>query len=319
MGGDISPGPNVEGAVLAAQNKNLRIILVGEADLIKSKLSAHPGNVLIKHASETIDMHELPVQAIKKKSDSSLVVAANMVKEGQADALVSAGNTGACMTAGLLVLGRLGVVGRPAIATLFPTRRGLSLLVDAGATADCKPENLLEFAMMGRVYMQSVMGIIEPSVGLLNIGEESSKGNFLALRAYDLLKNTSLKFDGNVEGRDLPDGKTDIVVCDGFTGNITLKLMEGIAGAIFEEIREMVGASFPARIGAALMYSQFKDLKEKMNPESYGGSPLLGVNGVVTIAHGQSSAKAIANAIENTANTVKNQVVDKIAAELAKN
>jgi glycerol-3-phosphate acyltransferase PlsX len=317
MGGDNAPDQNIEGAVMAAENKNLRIILVGEADMIRSKLKNHPNNILIKQAGETIGMHEHPVQAIKKKTDSSLVVAANLVKEGQADALLSAGNTGASMTAGLLILGRLGNISRPAIATLFPTRRGSSLLLDAGATADCKPENLLEFARMGQLYMQRMKDIEEPTVGLLNIGEESSKGNFLALRAYDLLRKAPIKFYGNVEGRDLPEGRTDIVVCDGFTGNITLKLMEGIAGSIFDEMKEIINRSLSAKIGAALLFSSFKKLRDKMNPESYGGSPLLGVKGLVVIAHGRSSAKAIANAIRNAAHAVEKEIVAHIATDMA--
>ncbi len=317
MGGDAAPTENIQGALQAADDKSLRIILVGDADTIRSKMTAHPSNVLIKHAAEVIEMHEHPVQAIKKKPQSSLVVAANLVKDGQADALLSAGNTGACAAAGLLVLGRLGSVSRPAIATLFPTRKGFSLLLDAGANADCKPENLVEFARMGTIYVRRILGIDEPSVGLLNIGEESSKGNFLALKSYNLIKQTNIKFTGNVEGRDLPEGRTDIVVCDGFTGNITLKLMEGIAGSIFDEMRVMVDRSVQARIGAALLFSRFKELKTKLNPESYGGSPLLGVKGVVIIAHGRSSANAIANAVRSAADAVRAQIVECIEGDLA--
>ena len=317
MGGDAAPDENIAGALLAAEDQDLRIVLVGETDIIHAKLRIHPENILIKQAGEVVGMHEHPVQAIKKKTDSSLVVAANLVKAGQADAMLSAGNTGACAAAGLLVLGRLGAVSRPAIGTLFPTRRGFSLLLDAGATADCKPENLLEFARMGSLYMQRMLDIADPSIGLLNIGEESSKGNFLALRAHDLLQQTESRFAGNVEGRDLPEGRTDIIVCDGFTGNIALKLMEGIAHSIFEEMKEMVDASFSARIGSALLFSRFKELKAKLNPESYGGSPLLGVKGVVIVAHGRSSAAAVANGIRNAAAAVRRGLVERIEADLA--
>ncbi len=316
MGGDDAPEPNVRGAIIAAEDPGLRIILVGDAAAIKPHLSDQPGNILIKHASEIIGMNEHPVKAIKKKKESSLVVAAKLVKDGEADALLSAGNTGASIAAGLLLIGRLGTVDRPAIATLFPTRKGFSLLLDVGANADCRPENLLEFAKMGAVYMEQMLEIPGPSVGLLNIGEESSKGNFLALRAHGLLQSSSLKFYGNVEGRDLPEGLTDIIVCDGFTGNIALKLMEGISIVIFEEIKGIVGKSWKAKVGAALLFSQFKALKKKLSPESYGGSPLLGVSGAVIIAHGSSSASAIANAINTAAQTVKHGVAEKIEKSL---
>ena len=316
MGGDDAPEPNVRGAIMAAEDPGLRIILVGDAAAIKPHLSDQPGNILIKHASEIIGMNEHPVKAIKKKKESSLVVAAKLVKDGEADALLSAGNTGASIAAGLLLIGRLGTVDRPAIATLFPTRKGFSLLLDVGANADCRPENLLEFAKMGAVYMEQMLEIPGPSVGLLNIGEESSKGNFLALRAHGLLQSSSLKFYGNVEGRDLPEGLTDIIVCDGFTGNIALKLMEGISIVIFEEIKGIVGKSWKAKFGAALLFSQFKALKKKLSPESYGGSPLLGVSGAVIIAHGSSSANAIANAINTAAQTVKHGVAEKIEKSL---
>ncbi len=317
MGGDDAPDENIAGALLAAEDQTLRIVLVGDTDIIRSKLATHPENILIKQAGEVVGMHESPVQAVKRKTDSSLVVGANLVKSGQADALLSAGNTGACAAAGLLVVGRLGAVSRPAIGTLFPTRRGFSLLLDAGANADCKPENLLEFARMGSLYMQRMLEIPEPTIGLLNIGEESSKGNFLSQRAHDLLQQTEDGFTGNVEGRDLPEGRTDIVVCDWFTGNIALKLMEGIAHSIFEEMKEMVDSSLSAKVGAALLFSRFKELKAKLNPESYGGSPLLGVKGVVMIAHGRASAIAIANGIRCAADAVRRGLVEQIEADLA--
>ena len=317
MGGDTAPEQNVSGAIMAAADQDTQIILVGDAEAIKPYLKDQPNNLLIKHASEVVGMHEHPVKAVKRKSQSSLVVAAKLVKEGKADALLSAGNTGASIAAGLLVIGRLGTVDRPAIATLFPTRKGFSLLLDVGANADCKPENLLEFAKMGTVYMQQMLDISEPSVGLLNIGEESSKGNFLSLRAHTLIQGSSLNFYGNVEGRDLPDGLTDIIVCDGFTGNITLKLMEGLSVAIFEEIKGIVKQSWSARVGAALMFSRFRELKDKLSPDSYGGSPLLGLRGVVIIAHGSSSSSAIANAIGTAVQTVKSNVVERIEENLS--
>lgn len=317
MGGDNAPEQTVRGAIMAAADEAAQIILVGDAEAIKPYLQDMPNNLLIKHASEVVGMNEHPVKAVKKKPQSSLVVAAKLVKEGEADALLSAGNTGAAIAAGLLVIGRLPAVDRPAIATLFPTRKGFSLLLDVGANADCKPENLLEFAKMGTVYLQQMLDISEPSVGLLNIGEESSKGNFLALRAHTLMKGSLLNFYGNVEGRDLPEGLTDIIICDGFTGNIALKLMEGFSGAIFEEIKGIVKKSWSARIGAALLFARFRELKEKLSPDSYGGSPLLGLRGAVIIAHGSSSSSAIANAISTAVHTVQSNVVERIEESLS--
>ncbi len=317
MGGDAAPEQNVRGAIMAAADQDTQIILVGDAEALKPHLENQPNNLLIKHAPEVVGMNEHPVKAVKKKPRSSLVVAARLVKEGKADALLSAGNTGASIAAGLLVIGRHGTVDRPAIATLFPTRKGFSLLLDVGANADCKPENLLEFAKMGTVYLQQMLDISEPSVGLLNIGEESSKGNFLSLRAHTLIQGSLLNFYGNVEGRDLPEGTTDIIVCDGFTGNITLKLMEGLSVAIFKEIKGIVRKSWSARVGAALMFSRFRELKNKLSPDSYGGSPLLGLRGVVVIAHGSSSPGAIANAIGTAVQTVKSNVVERIEENLS--
>lgn len=316
MGGDAAPGQNVAGAMIAAESKNLRIILVGDAEAIKPHLKGERGNLLLLHAPDVVGMHEHPVQAIKKKPQSSLVVAANLVKGGEADAFVSAGNTGASAAAGLLIIGRLRGVDRPAIGTIFPRRNGYSLLLDVGANADCKPENLLEFAKMGTVYVEKMLGVSEPSVGLLNIGEESTKGNFLALRAHKLLQQSSLNFYGNVEGRDLLDGRSDIIVCDGFTGNITLKLMESVAGAVFDEIRTIVDNSLSARLGAALLFSRFKAIRAKLNPDSYGGSPLLGVARGVVVAHGSSSPNAVANAIRTAARLVEHQVVEGIEESL---
>lgn len=312
MGGDFAPEQNVKGAILAAAQNGLRIILVGDLEAIKPHLHSQPDNLLIRHAPDVIEMHEAPAWAVRKKPQSSLVVAANLVKNGEADVLVSAGNTGACAAAGLLILGRLKNIGRPAIATIFPTLKGSSLLIDVGANADCKPEHLVEFAQMGSVYANQMLGISEPTVGLLNIGEESSKGNFLALRAYKLLQNSNLNFVGNVEGRDLPEGTVDVFVCDGFTGNVTLKLMEGLAGALFSEMRQILTKSLKGKIGGLLLASGLKAFHQKINPENYGGSPMLGLKEIIMIAHGRSSPLAIANAIKAAAKAVEQQVVARI-------
>lgn len=318
MGGDYAPEQNVKGAILAAtQSNNIRIILVGDLEAIKPYLEEQPNNLLIRHAPDVIDMHEAPAWAVKKKPQSSLVVAANLVKNGEADALVSAGNTGACAAVGLLILGRLKNIDRPAIATVFPTLKGSSLLIDAGANADCKPENLVEFARMGAVYATQVMDVQQATVGLLNIGEESSKGNFLALRAYKLLQNSTLNFFGNVEGRDLPQGTVDVVACDGFTGNVILKLMEGLAGALFSEMKQVLTKNWQGKIGSLLLAPGLRAFHHKINPENYGGSPMLGLKHIIMIAHGSSSALAIANAIKAAAKAVEQQVVDKIEQNIS--
>ncbi|HEX21760.1 MAG TPA: phosphate acyltransferase PlsX, partial [Actinobacteria bacterium] len=299
MGGDHAPQQNIHGAMQALRKAkdNLRIILVGNVDKIRPHINDQPKNILLKHTSDVIRMNEHPVRSVKKKTDSSLVVAATMVKEGEADAFVSAGNTGAVTAAGLLIIKRIKGIDRPASATMFPTRRGFSLILDAGANADCRAENLVEFAKMGSIYLHHMSGKNKPSVGLLNIGEESSKGNMLYLRAHELLRKTDLNFYGNVEGRDLPLGTSDIVVCDGFTGNIALKLMEGVSDSVFKEIKKEISKSFRGRLGATFLLSSLKKLRKRLNPENYGGSPLLGIDGVGVIAHGSSSPTAIANAV----------------------
>lgn len=319
MGGDKAPKQNIAGAIeaLKTANDNVRLILVGDEAAIKPYLSGDQSqNLLTRHAAEAIGMDEHPVQAIKKKPNSSLVVAAKMVKDGEADAFISAGNTGAATAVGLLIVGRIKGIDRPAIAATFPTKKGFSLILDVGANADCKPENLVEFAKMGTVYVRQMAGIDRPSIGLLNIGEESSKGNFLSLRAYELLKKADLNFYGNVEGRDMPLGTTDVIICDGFTGNIALKLMEGVADTVFFEIKNSISSSFRGRLGASLLMSSLKSLRERLDPDSYGGSPLLGIKGVGVIAHGSSSPKAIANAILAAALAVEQQVVAKIEEQV---
>lgn len=319
MGGDNAPMQNVAGAVKAAKtaDENIKLILVGDLETIKPHLvEEQPKNLMIKHAPDVIEMSDHPVQALKKKPHSSLATAARMVKEKEADAFVSAGNTGASTAAGLLIVGRIKGIERPAIATMFPTEKGFSLILDVGANADSRPENLVEFAKMGDVYIRQMIGIDRPTVGLLNIGEESSKGNSISIKAYELLKSSGLNFFGNVEGRDITTGKVDIIVCDGFTGNIALKLMEGVANTVFKTIKEGISRTLRGRLGATLVLSSLKEVRKRLDPESYGGSPLLGVDGVVVIAHGSSSSKAIANAVIAAAFAVEQKVVEKISKQV---
>lgn len=319
MGGDQAPAQNVKGALLAAKaDPAARVVLVGDVEKIKAHLTNQSSNIILAPSTEVISMDEHPVKAVRRKKDSSLVVAATMVKNGEADAFVSAGNTGAMVTAGLLVVGRTKGVERPAIGTVFPTRKGVSLILDVGANVSCKAENLLQFAEMGSIYMTYVWGVARPSVGLLNIGEESTKGNPLALRSHELLSASSLNFYGNVEGRDLPEGTTDIIVCDGFTGNITLKLMEGLAGAIFKEIRDSVFSSLMGVIGATLLSRRFKALKHELDPDRVGGSPLLGVDANAVVAHGSSSPIAMSGAIGAAARMARSQVSVHIGDELGR-
>jgi len=318
MGGDSAPQQNVSGAKMALRKAkgNLKIIIVGNIDKIRPYLNEQPKNILLKHTSDVIKMSEHPVRSVKKKTDSSLVVAARMVKDGEADAFVSAGNTGAVTAAGLLIIKRIKGIDRPAIATMFPTKKGFSLILDAGANADCRAENLVDFAKMGSIYLRHMSGKNKPSVGLLNIGEENNKGNLLSQRTHELLKKSDLNFYGNIEGRDLPLGTSDIVVCDGFTGNIALKLMEGVSNTVFAEIKKEISRSFRGRLGATFLLSSLKKLKKRLNPENYGGSPLLGIKGVGVIAHGSSTPTAIANAILAAAMAVELKVVEGISEQI---
>lgn len=318
MGGDNAPQQNISGVKMALRKAkgNLRVVIVGDIDKIRPYLNEQPRNILLQHASDVIEMNEHPVRSVKKKTDSSLVVAARMVKDGEADAFVSAGNTGAVTAAGMLIIKRIQGVDRPAIATMFPTRKGFSLILDAGANADCRAENLVEFAKMGAIYLRHMSGKNKPSVGLLNIGEESNKGNLLYQRTHELLKKTDLNFYGNIEGSDLPLGTTDVIICDGFTGNIALKLMESVSNTLFAEIKKEISKSFRGRLGATFLLSSLRKLKKRLNPENYGGSPLLGINGVGVIAHGSSTPTAIANAILAAAMGVELKVVDGISEQI---
>ncbi|MGE5551886.1 MAG: phosphate acyltransferase PlsX [Bacteroidota bacterium] len=302
MGSDFAPREEVRGAVAACQELGAEVILVGDPARLEAELAACPEAralpLEVVAATERIAMDEHPATAVKKKRQASVVVANELVRNGQASGVVSAGNTGAAMAASLLRLGRIKGIDRPAIAIPMPTATGVSVLLDAGANADCSPENLVQFAMMGAVYAERVLGLSNPRVGLLNIGEEPTKGNTLCLAAYPLLSSSGLNFVGNVEGLDVHRGVAEVIVCDGFVGNVVLKLSEGLAGVLFSQIKESVSASVKGRLGGVLLRSSLRALRGRLDYTEYGGAPLLGVDGVSIIAHGRSNARAIRNAIK---------------------
>ncbi len=321
MGGDYAPEEIIKGAVSACRELGAEVILVGSEEKIGpifKEQSVSGLKIEIYNATEVIEMDEHPANAVKKKKDSSLAVANRLVKEGSASAVISAGNTGAAMSASLLTLGRIKGINRPAIASPMPTNTGVSVLIDAGANADCDPINLLQFALMGSIYAEQVFGIRKPRVGLLSIGEEETKGNKLIIESHQLLKQSSINFIGNIEGRDVHRGECDVIVCDGFVGNIVLKLSEGLASALFGQIKAALTRNLVTTAGAFLVKSAFKSLKGKMDYTEYGGAPLLGLNGISMISHGRSNGKAIKNAVKAAMKAVNEDIVGKIAASLAR-
>lgn len=319
MGGDYAPAEIVKGAVQAAQAyPETELILVGQPERIAEFLTTAdcPRNLSVREAAEVIGMEEHPAQAVRKKKDSSIVVATRMVKEGEADAVVSAGSTGAQMAAGLLGLGRIKGIDRPAIGTVIPTLEGGKLLLDVGANPDAKPENLVQYAIMGSIYAEKILGINNPRVALLNIGTEETKGNELAQTTYPLLKEAPINFIGNLEGRDLPFGRADVTVCEGFVGNVVIKTTEGLAGALFQLIKEKITATTVRKLGALAIKPGLKEIAQMMDYAEYGGAPLLGVNGISVICHGSSKQKAIFNAIRVALECVESQFIEKIRQEL---
>ncbi len=300
MGGDFGSEPIIEGVIQALDEKSFLPILVGDREQIFHHLPQYYlDKVRIVEASDVISMSDSATQALKRK-DSSIYKAVELVREKKADGVVSAGHSGATMALATLRIGRLPDISKPALATIMPTLSPIAntLLLDVGAVTDCTPRNLYEFAIMGEVYAQRVLGLRKPSVGLLANGEEDSKGNALTKEAFKLIKSSIPGFRGNVEGSDIFNGSVDVVVCDGFTGNITLKASEGVASTIFDLMKTEIRKSIPAKIGALLMKKKvFRKLKNRVDYAEYGGAPLLGVNGCAIISHGKSNAKAIKNAI----------------------
>jgi glycerol-3-phosphate acyltransferase PlsX len=309
MGGDRAPEEVVAGALDAAGD-GIEPILFGPVGL-------ETGGLDLVETTQVIAMEEKPAEAVRGKPDSSLVAACHAVGEGNADAVVSAGNTGAMLAACFLELRRLPGVARPAIAVVIPAKRGPSVLIDSGANADARPEHLLQFAHMGSVFAEDVLEVRDPQVRLLSIGEEPEKGNQLTLEAHALLAGADgLNFAGNTESRDLLVGTADVVVCDGFTGNVVLKLTEGTIKAVLEELKEEIVASRRGRVGGLLIRPAARGLRQRLDPETYGGAYLLGLRGLAVIAHGNSSRRAIANAIRLAARGVEHDVVGKLAQRL---
>jgi glycerol-3-phosphate acyltransferase PlsX len=327
MGGDYAPLEPVKGAVEALnENKEIKVILVGKEELIKKELGKYTydkDRIEVKNATEVIGMDEklAPTVAVRTKKDSSMNIALQLVKDGEAKACISAGNTGALMTASQLKLKRIKGVLRPAITTVFPADKNKHIvLLDAGANADCKPEYLDQFATMGNEYAKLLLGINSPKVGLLNIGEEDGKGNELTKATFDLLKeNKNIEFYGNIESRDMTNGSVDVVVTDGFTGNIVLKTAEGTANYMKNIIKEEVNKSLVAKIGALLMSSVFKELKRKSSASEYGGALFMGLNGISIKAHGNSDSKAIKNAILVGNKFAENKFVEKLTSVIGGN
>lgn len=318
MGGDHAPGEIVRGAWETCREDGLEVILVGDREILKrevERLGSCRGLEIV-HAPEVITMEEAPATAVRRKKNASVVVAADLVRSGEAEALVSAGSTGATMAAALLRLGRIKGIDRPAIASVLPAERGSTILLDVGANLDCKAKNLLQFAVMGSLYAKKVLGIEKPRVGLLNVGEESTKGNELTHEAYPLLKEADLNFYGNVEGRDIYIGTVDVVVCDGFVGNVVLKTSEGLADVLMKMIKKEMQQSSISKIGAALALPSLKNLKRRLDYSEYGGAPLLGINGVAIVCHGSSRALAIRNALNRARESVETGLVRSIGASL---
>ncbi len=319
MGGDKGPSILVQGAVEAAKELGTEVILVGKASLLEKELSKAGGenlSISIKDASQVVEMAESPSDALRRKKDSSVRVAFDLVKEGKAEGVVSAGNSGATLATAMFILGRIKGV-RPAIATLVPTLKAPSLIIDVGANVDCKPHHLLQFGIMGALFVKEFLKKDNPKVGLLSIGEEGSKGNQQVKKAYDLLASSSLNFFGNVEGRDVFKGEVDVIVCDGFVGNICLKLSEGLAETVIAMLKNEIEGNFLATMGYGLAKKAFKRFKKRVDYAEYGGAPLLGVKGTAIICHGSSEPKAVKNAIGVAHNLASLNLADKLEASLS--
>ena len=325
MGGDNAPGDVVLGAIQAAREYSMGVYLVGREDAIRAELAKHDTSGLdlpIVHTDEFIEMDEHPVSAVRKKKNASMTLALQLVRDGSALGAVSAGNSGAMMAASLFTLKRIEGVDRPALGTVFPTRDGVSFVLDVGANTDCKPEYLQQFALMGSIYMERIFSVASPRVGLLANGEEETKGNELVIQTHQLLKahakTLGINFIGNVEGREIPAGGVDVVVCDGFVGNVVLKLSEGLAETLLGMLRTQMTSSLPNKLAAAVLQPGLRKVFRRMDYAEYGGVPLLGINGSAIVSHGRSNAKAIKNALRVARQTSETDVVGAIAGGLAK-
>lgn len=319
MSGDRGPEVTVKGSIDAVKEFDVNIILVGKEDIIKNELNKYEfdkSKIEILNASEIITNDDKPVVAIRRKKESSMVKALKLVKDKKADAVVSAGNTGALLSGGLFIVGRIKGIDRPALAPVYPTEKGVSLLIDAGANVDCKPKNLQQFGIMGSIYVEKVLSVKNPKVGLVNIGVEEGKGNELTKESFKLLKDTNINFCGNLEVRDIPKGECDVFVCDGFVGNTILKLTEGLATSIFSSLKSEFMKNIKTKFGALLLKSGLNNFKKRMDYTEHGGALLLGVKGGVIKAHGSSDGKAIKNAIRQAIKFTNNNVVEIIHNEV---
>ena len=325
MGGDNAPGEVVLGAIQAAREYSMGVYLVGREEVIRAELAKHDTGGLdlpIIHTDEVIEMDEHPASAVRRKKNASMTLALQLVRDGSALGAVSAGNSGAMMATSLFTLKRIEGVDRPALGAVFPTRDGVSFVLDVGANTDCKPEYLQQFALMGSIYMERIFSVSSPRVGLLANGEEETKGNELVQQTHQLLKahaeTLGINFTGNVEGREIPAGGADVVVCDGFVGNVVLKLSEGLAETLLGMLRTQMTSSLPNKLAAAVLQPGLRKVFRRMDYAEYGGVPLLGINGSAIVSHGRSNAKAIKNALRVARQTTETNVVGAIAGGLAK-
>ncbi len=320
MGGDFGPRVPVEGAVRAAEEQGVDVLLVGVEPVIRkelSRLSLPQGRVTIVDAPESIGMGE-GLLSIRKKQQSSILVGTQLVKSGEASAFVSMGNTAAVVYISKKTLGALKGVDKPALALLLPNMKGLTLLVDVGANANCQAHHLVQFAVMGKIFMETALGMTDPRIGLMSIGEEKSKGNDLTKEAFVRLQDSPLNFVGNMEGKDIYSGKADVIVSDGFTGNVALKVSEGVVESLFSMVRNEVMKNFFAKIGLLLMKRNLKKIYKKVDYSEYGGAHLLGLNGVCIIGHGRSNARAVQNAVRMSRQFVMNHIQDRIQTEMVR-
>lgn len=322
MGGDHAPSVVVAGGLDAARlaDGEYEVVFVGDRAQIETEIARHRWTTNLAYSiidtPEKIEMGESPTVALKKKPNASITVCQRLLRDNEVQAVVSVGHTGAAMASALLVLGRLPGVHRPALGTILPANQGVVFVLDVGAVVDCKPKNLQQFGVMGSIFMERVVGVPEPRVGLLSIGEERSKGNEVTLEAFGLLENSKLNFIGNIEGRDILKGTADVVVCDGFIGNILLKFAESISGVFTFHMRKHIGKKILRNVGAFLLKPTFKGLRKIWSYEEYGGAPLLGANGVVIIGHGSSTPKAVMNAIREARKMVDKRVNENIKREM---
>lgn len=315
MGGDNAPMAPVEAAVRAVKELDVEIVLVGKKEVVEKELSAYDypnDKISIANADEVITNHEEPAKAVRSKKNASVVVAANMLKKGEGDAMLSMGNTGALLASGLLIVGRIKGILRPALATLLPSEKGPKMLIDAGANTNCKPENLVQFGIMGSIYMKNVLGIESPTVGLMSNGEEEGKGDELTKETFPLLKKAPINFIGNIEGRDVMEGTADVITCDGFVGNVILKTVEGMGHVVSTKVKNIFMKNLFTKLGAIFVMGGLNEFKQSMDYREYGGAPLLGTKRPVIKGHGSSDDKAVFSAIRQAKKFVETNLIEEI-------